>query len=31
VVTSDANLAARVRAAGAEVDGAGGFRRRLDY
>jgi predicted RNA-binding protein with PIN domain len=31
VVTSDAALAARVRAAGAEVDGAGGFRRRLNY
>jgi predicted RNA-binding protein with PIN domain len=31
VVTSDAGLAARVRAAGAEVDGAGGFRRRLGY
>jgi predicted RNA-binding protein with PIN domain len=31
VVTSDADLAARVRAAGTEVDGAGGFRQRLDY
>jgi predicted RNA-binding protein with PIN domain len=31
VVTSDAELAARVRASGAEVEGAGGFRRRLDY
>ena len=30
VVTSDADLAARVRAAGAEVEGAGTFRRRLD-
>ncbi|HEX2102080.1 MAG TPA: NYN domain-containing protein [Solirubrobacteraceae bacterium] len=30
VVTSDGALAARVRAAGAEVVGAGGFRRRLD-
>jgi hypothetical protein len=30
VVTSDAALAARVRALGAEVEGAGGFRRRLD-
>ncbi len=30
VVTSDAALAARVRAAGAEVVGAGAFRRRLD-
>jgi predicted RNA-binding protein with PIN domain len=30
VVTSDAGLAARVRAAGASVIGAGGFRRRLD-
>ncbi|HSD76624.1 MAG TPA: NYN domain-containing protein [Solirubrobacteraceae bacterium] len=30
VVTSDAALAARVRAAGARVEGAGGFRRRLD-
>jgi uncharacterized protein YaiI (UPF0178 family) len=30
VVTSDAGLAARVRALGAEVEGAGGFRRRLD-
>ena len=29
VVTSDAVLAARVRAAGAEVEGAGAFRRRL--
>jgi predicted RNA-binding protein with PIN domain len=30
VVTSDGALAARIRAAGAEVVGAGGFRRRLD-
>ena len=30
VVTSDAALAAAVRAAGARVEGAGGFRRRLD-
>ena len=30
VVTSDAELAARVRAAGADVEGAGAFRRRLD-
>jgi uncharacterized protein YaiI (UPF0178 family) len=30
VVTSDGPLAAQVRAAGAEVVGAGGFRRRLD-
>ena len=30
VVTSDANLADRVRAAGGEVMGAGAFRRRLD-
>ena len=30
VVTSDGELAARVRAAGAEVEGAGAFRRRLD-
>jgi predicted RNA-binding protein with PIN domain len=30
VVTSDATLAERVRAAGAEVVGAGGFRARLD-
>lgn len=30
VVTSDARLAERVRAAGATVEGAGGFRRRLD-
>jgi predicted RNA-binding protein with PIN domain len=30
VVTSDADLAARVRAAGADVEGAGAFRRRLD-
>jgi predicted RNA-binding protein with PIN domain len=30
VVTSDAALAARVRAAGGEVEGAGSFRRRLD-
>lgn len=30
VVTSDGELAARVRAAGAEVAGAGEFRRRLD-
>jgi predicted RNA-binding protein with PIN domain len=30
VVTSDAALAARVREHGAEVVGAGGFRRRLD-
>ena len=31
VVTSDAPLAARARARGAEVVGAGGFRRRLGY
>jgi len=30
VVTSDADLAARARAAGADVEGAGTFRRRLD-
>lgn len=30
VVTSDGALAARVQAAGAEVVGSGGFRRRLD-
>jgi predicted RNA-binding protein with PIN domain len=30
IVTSDAALAARVRAAGGEVEGAGSFRRRLD-
>jgi predicted RNA-binding protein with PIN domain len=30
VVTSDATLAARVRAAGADVVGSGAFRRRLD-
>jgi predicted RNA-binding protein with PIN domain len=30
VVTSDRELAERVRAAGAEVEGSGGFRRRLD-
>jgi predicted RNA-binding protein with PIN domain len=30
VVTSDADLAARVRAAGADVEGAGTFRHRLD-
>jgi uncharacterized protein YaiI (UPF0178 family) len=30
VVTSDAELARRVSAAGAEVEGAGAFRRRLD-
>lgn len=30
VVTSDATLAARVRAQGAHVEGAGTFRRRLD-
>ena len=30
VVTSDADLAARVRTAGASVKGAGTFRRRLD-
>jgi uncharacterized protein YaiI (UPF0178 family) len=30
VVTSDADLAARARAAGADVEGAGAFRRRLD-
>ena len=30
VVTSDATLAARVRASGATVEGAGTFRRRLD-
>ena len=29
VVTSDAELARRARALGAEVEGAGGFRRRL--
>jgi uncharacterized protein YaiI (UPF0178 family) len=29
VVTSDADLAARARAAGASVEGAGTFRRRL--
>jgi hypothetical protein len=31
VVTSDAGLAARARAAGAEVEGAGRFRNRLAY
>jgi predicted RNA-binding protein with PIN domain len=31
VVTSDADLAARARARGAEVVGAGAFRRRLGY
>jgi hypothetical protein len=31
VVTSDAALAARVRASGAQVEGAGGFRNRLAY
>ena len=30
VVTSDAELGRRVRALGAEVEGAGGFRKRLD-
>jgi len=30
VITSDAELAARARAAGADVEGAGAFRRRLD-
>jgi uncharacterized protein YaiI (UPF0178 family) len=30
VVTSDAELGRRARALGAEVEGAGGFRRRLD-
>ena len=30
VVTSDSTLAARVRRTGAEVEGAGTFRRRLD-
>ncbi len=30
VVTSDAELSRRVRALGADVEGAGGFRRRLD-
>ena len=30
VVTSDAELARRVKELGAEVEGAGGFRRRLD-
>ena len=30
VVTSDADLADRVRAAGGTVEGAGAFRRRLD-
>jgi uncharacterized protein YaiI (UPF0178 family) len=30
VVTSDADLARRARELGAEVEGAGGFRRRLD-
>jgi predicted RNA-binding protein with PIN domain len=30
VVTSDGDLATRVRAAGAQVEGAGTFRRRLD-
>lgn len=30
VVTSDGELAGRVRAAGAAVEGAGGFRRRLE-
>jgi uncharacterized protein YaiI (UPF0178 family) len=31
VVTSDATLAARVRASGADVEGAGTFRNRLNY
>jgi uncharacterized protein YaiI (UPF0178 family) len=31
VVTSDAALAERVRASGAQVEGAGGFRNRLAY
>jgi predicted RNA-binding protein with PIN domain len=31
VVTSDSALAARVRASGAEVEGAGTFRKRLGY
>jgi uncharacterized protein YaiI (UPF0178 family) len=31
VVTSDATLAARVRASGAQVEGAGSFRKRLAY
>jgi predicted RNA-binding protein with PIN domain len=31
VVTSDAALAARVQASGAQVEGAGGFRNRLAY
>ena len=31
VVTSDATLAARVRRAGAHAEGAGAFRRRLDF
>jgi uncharacterized protein YaiI (UPF0178 family) len=31
VVTSDSTLAARVRARGAEVEGAGTFRNRLSY
>jgi len=31
VVTSDAGLAARVRAVGAEVEGAGAFLRRLAW
>jgi hypothetical protein len=31
VVTSDATLAARVRALGADVEGAGAFRRRLGH
>ena len=31
VVTSDATLAARVRATGAQVEGAGSFRNRLAY
>jgi predicted RNA-binding protein with PIN domain len=30
VVTSDSGLAARARACGAQVEGAGGFRKRLD-
>jgi predicted RNA-binding protein with PIN domain len=30
VVTSDAGLAARARAGGADIEGAGAFRRRLD-
>ena len=30
VVTSDAELSRRVRVLGADVEGAGGFRRRLD-